>query len=136
MAFVDQGLKEKLAPAVKAVCKKYGVKGSLSVRHHSTLVLKIKSGSLDLVGNYNRIGIAKGPNQYGDPFEPRNYVSVNEYHYKDHFDGKALQFITEVLAAMQKGNWNNTDLMTDYFDVGWYVDVKIGEWNKPYELVS
>ena len=26
------------------------------------------------------------------------------------------------------------DAMTDYYDVGWYVDVNIGTWEKPYKL--
>lgn len=132
MAFVDQGLKQKLAPSIKKICAKYGVKGSLSVRHHSTLVLKIKSGKLDLVGNFNRVGTARGPNQYGDPFEPRTYVDVNVYHYRDNFDGKALAFLDEVIAAMRVGNWDRSDIQTDYFDIGWYVDVRVGEYNKPY----
>jgi len=24
--------------------------------------------------------------------------------------------------------------MTDYFNVGWYIDVNIGKWNKPYVI--
>jgi hypothetical protein len=35
---------------------------------------------------------------------------------------------------MNMGNHDNSDIMTDYFDVGWYVDVNIGLWNKPYIL--
>jgi len=26
--------------------------------------------------------------------------------------------------------------MTDYFDVGWYNDIRIGDWNKPYQMVK
>jgi hypothetical protein len=24
--------------------------------------------------------------------------------------------------------------MTDYFDVGWYIDINVGKWNKPYQF--
>ena len=53
MAYVSQELKAKLAPKIKAICKKYGVKASLAVRHHSTLVLNIKSGKVDFITDYN-----------------------------------------------------------------------------------
>jgi hypothetical protein len=36
---------------------------------------------------------------------------------------------------MNAGNHNRSDAMTDYFDVGWYVDVNIGKWNQPYILL-
>jgi hypothetical protein len=26
--------------------------------------------------------------------------------------------------------------MTDYFDVGWYIDIKIGKWDKPYNFTG
>ncbi len=32
--------------------------------------------------------------------------------------------------------YDNSDIMTDYFDVAWYVDINIGKWNKPYKLVE
>ena len=51
-------------------------------------------------------------------------------------NGKAKQFLSEVITAMHKGNHDNSDIMTDYFDVGWYIDVNIGKWNQPYALVK
>jgi hypothetical protein len=33
---------------------------------------------------------------------------------------------------MNDGNWDKSDIQSDYFNVGWYVDVNIGKWNKPY----
>lgn len=32
-----------------------------------------------------------------------------------------------------KDNWNNSDAMTDYFDVNYYFDLHIGKWDKPFE---
>jgi hypothetical protein len=32
------------------------------------------------------------------------------------------------------GNHDRSDIQSDYFDVGWYVDVNIGSWNRPYEV--
>ena len=47
MAYVSKELKAALAPKIKAVLKKYNVKGSIAVHHHSSLVLNIKSGAVD-----------------------------------------------------------------------------------------
>jgi len=54
MAYISQEMKKELAPEIKAVLKKYGVKGTIAIRNHSTLVVNIKSGKLDLIGDYNR----------------------------------------------------------------------------------
>ena len=50
MAYMSQEHKKKLSPAIKAVLKKYGVKGSIGVRHNSSLVVNIKEGVLDFIG--------------------------------------------------------------------------------------
>lgn len=125
MAYVSQELKAKLAPAIKAACKKYGMKGTIAVRHHSTLVVNIKSGKLDMIGNYNTR--TTNPNGHA-----RNYIDVNPYWFREHFTEAPLAFLTELFAAMNNGNHDNSDIQTDYFDVGWYVDVNLGSWNKPY----
>ena len=122
MAYVSQDLNAKLAPKIKAVLAKYGVKGSLAVRNHSTLVLNIKSGKIDFIGNFNSV------NKNGSRFTPADgSIDVNPYWYHEHFSGKAKLFLAEILAAMNSGNHNNSDIQTDYFDVGWYVDVNIGK---------
>ena len=54
MAYMSQETKAKIAPVVKEILKKYKVKGSLAVRNHSTLVLNIKQGPIDFIGNFNK----------------------------------------------------------------------------------
>ena len=49
MAYISQEDKKELAPAIKAVLKKYNMKGSISIRNYSTLVVNLKEGSLNLV---------------------------------------------------------------------------------------
>jgi hypothetical protein len=133
MAYVSQDLKAKLAPTIKAVCKKYGVKASIAVRNHSTLCLSIKSGKIDFITDYNQtVGARAGGFRNGEP--ATTYIDVNPYWYQEHFGGEAYHFLKEVLAAMNDGNHDNSDSQSDYFDIGWYVDVGIGRWNKPYVL--
>ena len=141
MAYVSQDLKAKLSPTIKAICKKYGIKASIAVRHHSTLVLNLKSGSIDFIENAIATDAAKvSANKMTDDriayFRNEQYMDVNPYWYQEHFSGKALNFLREVFTAMNNGNHDNSDIQTDYFDVGWYVDVNIGKWNKPYTVTT
>ena len=135
MAYVSQELKSKLSPAIKAVCKKYGIKASIAVRNHMTLCLNIKSGAIDFIGNSNRV-CGGDFYQVQRGFKPNTtgYDQVNPYHFQNHYDGDARAFLTEVLAVMNDGNWDKSDIQSDYFNVGWYVDVNIGAWNKPYTV--
>lgn len=136
MAYMSQERKAQLAPAIKAICKKHGVKASIAVRHHSTLMVTIKQGSIDFIGNFNRV-CAANPRPAHLPFQPATKsIDVNTYWFQEHFDGDALAFLQELIAAMNNGNHDRSDIQTDYFDVGWYVDVSIGRWDKPYELVG
>jgi len=138
MAYMSQEKKKALAPAIKACLAKHGVNGSLSVDHHSSLILTIKSGSIDffkdLVVQRNRADweIAETIKTK----EKGGSLSVNHYHYKDHFEGKSLAFLSEVIPLMMIGNHDRSDIQSDYFDVGWYIDIHVGRWNKPYELIT
>jgi len=135
MAYMSQEKKSKIAPTVKKILTKYGVKGSLAVSNHMTLVLNIKSGPIDFIQNYNdTVGNQPGGFRLGSP--ATDYVDVNPYQYQYHFSGKAQKFLKEIVTAMNDGNYDNSDPQTDYFSVGWYVDVNIGRWNSPYQLIG
>jgi hypothetical protein len=137
MAYMNQDRKAQRAPIIKAILKKYNVKGSLSVRNHSTLVLTIKSGAIDFIGNYNEV-VGNTPRYMNDPlgFRPvKDSMDINPYWYQEHFTGKAKDCLKEVLAAMYGADYfDDSDIQTDYFHCSHYVDVNIGKWNKPYIL--
>ena len=134
MAYMNQEIKSKLAPQIKAICKKYKVKASLSVNNHSSLVLNIKSSTIDFITNYNKT-VSTVPS-YSTFTPAEKNIQVNPYWYKEHFSDKAKAFLSEVIPAMNAGNWDKSDIQTDYFNVGWYVSVNIGQWNKPFEVIS
>jgi len=118
MAYVSKETKKELAPAIKKVLAEYGVKGTIKVNNYSTLVVTLRKIPAGL-------------------FTPKEIADgVNVYWIEDHFTGTAKKFLTELLAAMKGTNWyDRTDAMIDYFDCAWYNDIKIGEWNKPVEIV-
>ena len=135
MAYFNQERKQKIAPQVKKILNKYGIKGTLSVRNHSELVLTIKSGSIDFCQNWYDVWVKNyknDPTSYQPSGVPTS-VDVNIYHL-EHFSGDAHTCLTELLEAMNKGNWNRSDIQSDYFDIGWYISIHVGKWNKPYIL--
>lgn len=120
MAWVSQELKAQLAPGIKAVLKKYGVKGTISVRDNRVLVVSIKTGSINFIGEYT------------GRFPSDHFLLSG---HSDNFVGKSGAFLSELFNAMNNGNWDKSDIMTDYFNVGWYTDVKIGKWSAPYQYI-
>ena len=140
MAYMNQERKQQRAPIIKAILKKYNVKGTLAVRNHSTLVLNIKSGSIDFIENYIKTDADK---HYGnkmdqnqiDYLRKNNAIDVNPYWYQEHYTGKAKDFLKEVVDAMYGSDYfDESDAQVDYFHCSHYVDVNIGTWNKPYEV--
>ena len=142
MAYMSQENKAKIAPVVKAVLKKYGIKGSLSVRNHSSLVLNIKSGKIDFIENYIKtyaaLPYAKHMAQDQiDYLRLKRTLDVNPYWYHEHFTGKAKSFLKEIVAAMKGPDYfDHTDAQVDYFHCSHYYDINVGRWDKPYELTK
>lgn len=115
MAYYTQAMKKEVAPAIKKLLKKYGMKGSLAVDNHSTVVLNLKEGAID----------------FGD-----DHIQVNVYWIDERYEGLARDFLKEAYSILMNGNHNNSDVMVDYFDVGWYVDINVGKWNSPYTFIG
>jgi hypothetical protein len=135
MAYMNQDRKANLASGIKEILKRYGVKGTLSTDRYS-LTLNIKSSALDFIGNMNET--TKNTPYYRElrlDADVRDYVQINTYHYRSQFSNKVIiKFFDEITRAMNIGNHDNSDIQTDYFDVGWYVNINVGKWNKPYIL--
>jgi hypothetical protein len=107
MAYVSQEKKAQLAPAIKTVLNKYGVKGSISVCHHSTLVVTVKNDRIDFGGGN---------------------IDVNVYWINEHYDGVARKFLNDLLAAMKGPDYfNDDDIQTDYFHRSHYTKIRINE---------
>jgi len=136
MAYMNQERKAKITKMLKPILAKYKVKGSLSVRNHSTIVLTLKSGSIDFIGNSNRV-CGNDFYQVQRGFKPTTtgYDQVNPYWFQDHYDGDAKAFLTEAFKALKSADWyDESNAMIDYFNTAYYVDVNIGKWDKPYIL--
>ena len=123
-AYMNQERKAIIAAELKKVIPK-GWKWSLGVRHHSTIVLTIAAAPIDLLaGQKHAITGTRG-----------GHLQLNVYHPESHFQGDLLVIFREIIAAMNTGNWDKSDSQSDYFNVGWYVDVDIGKWDKPFKVL-
>lgn len=124
MAYVSKEKKAKIAAALK-VCIPQGWKYSLAIRNHMTIALTVYSAPFDLIGAFEQT-------EHFDP-STTTYVSVNPYHYRSHLKDECVADVFEqIFAALNIDNFDESDIMTDYFHVGHYVDFHIGRWDKPF----
>lgn len=143
MAYFSQEHKKELAPAVKKVLKKYGVKATLGVENHSSFVVNIKSSKHDFLGliqaemdrQSDRRGLAP---QYRPGVG--SYHQVNQYSIAETMRNQGREdlacFFEELVVAMKGNKWfDKSDIQTDYFHTAYFLNINIGRWNKPYELV-
>ncbi len=131
MAFISQQDKKTLAPAIKAVFKKYGLKGTISIQHHMTLCANVSAGRLDLIGAAAQVGDFRSSGYY----QGNAYGATNP-KYKD-INPDIFNFYEDLKKAMRGSIWfDKSDIMTDYFHTAYFIDINIGQWNKPYKLLA
>lgn len=140
MAYMDQKRKAERVPAIKAIFKKYAVKSSISVNNHSSLVVTVKSGKLDFIGAKNK-HIARNGELHGRDDIPVLLGSfrVNPYYDADNMRSVECNDIADFLDALTTAMYgsdyfNDSDAQTDYFHCSHYININIGNWDKPYIL--
>ena len=111
MAFMGQEKKAKIAVELKKVIPK-DWKYSLAVHNYSTICLTISAAPVDLVAANLRTN--KEP-----------YLQLNEHHLDLEYAGELLEIFQKIKNALNLNNYDNSDVQTDYFDVGHYVDISI-----------
>lgn len=131
MAFISQQDKKTLAPAIKAVFKKYGLKGTIGIKNNMTLCANVSAGRLDLIGAAAQVGNFRSSGYY----QGNAYGATNE-KYKD-INIDIFNFYEDLKKAMRGALWfDKSDIMTDYFHTAYFMDINIGRWNKPYKLLA
>lgn len=66
---------------------------------------------------------------------PVNYPALlgqEDRSYANVFQGVEIPELKRIWEIIEKRNWNNSDPMTDYFDVNFYSHFQIGKWDKPF----
>jgi hypothetical protein len=112
MAYFSQEQKKAMMPQMKALLKQYGLKGSVSVRNRSSVVLTLRSGDIDF-------GV--------------DHCDVNVYWIDQHWSGVAQEFLKKAAAILRGPDYfDHSDSQTDYFHTSHYYDIQVGKWDKPY----
>jgi hypothetical protein len=137
MAYVDQSKKALIAAALKPVMPA-GWKWSLAVQNHSTIVLTITSAPVDLLAEVKRVVDARAERRGEQPIDGKTFTNfdVNHYHLDTAFDGELLETFRKIVDALNTNNHDRSDIQSDHFDVGHYVAVKLGRWNKPFVVTK
>ena len=68
---------------------------------------------------------------------------INQFHLEDFYGKENAEILSKIdtisrTAPAKNGGkvwYNDSDIMTDYFDIAYYVHISVGKWNKPYEVV-
>lgn len=128
MAYMNQEKKARIKKLLDEKIKHYPIKYSLAVRNHSTIVLNISEGDIDFIGNYRQHLPADSHRLRSND----QYLDVNPYHFRNDFSGIALEILEAAMEALNLDNFDKSDIQSDYFHVGHYVDINIGKWDKPY----
>ena len=131
MAYISKDEKNAKALELRALGKKYNVTVTVARDNYSTIVLNISRGKIDFFEDY----------QWETGFfteDGNSYLTVNHFYLKDQFKtgSKSLEFLEKAYLILNAGNHNNSDAMTDYFDVGFYISINIGKFQKPYILIA
>lgn len=62
-----------------------------------------------------------------------NYYWIDESKKLTEYGKKLLK---NVVSFAQSYNYDDSDTMTDYFDTGFYLNIGVGKWNKPFKVVK
>lgn len=123
MAYVSKEVIQHVRTGMKAIRKKYGIKATVAGENSSTLKVTILSGTMD----FTRV------NSDGE-FISLDYLQVNRYWIDEYWSSnpKAQECLSAINALCSEMHWDKSDIMTDYFNCAYYININIGRWNKPY----
>lgn len=131
MAYMNQEKKAKIAAQLKKVVPA-GWKYSLAVEHRSGIRMTISQAPSDLLGSIYECLQANSSEPVRWRVESGCY-ELNPYWFKTHLEGHPhLEDFKAIMAALNIDNYNRSDVQSDYFDIGHYVYLNIGKWNKPF----
>jgi len=103
----------------KAFPSQLGWKFSITKRNYSSIVVSIMEAPIELRSNS---GLEKG-DRLGNACFHNSYVND--------FGKEVCSKISDIINV---GNYDRSDSMTDYYDVGWYTTIHLGQWDKVFQV--
>ena len=140
MAYVSQETITKARIALKALNKEYGVKATLSGKGGLCLNLTVAEGSIDFLNNYCETIASKRTHRDVDQtiawVKLEQGIQINHYYLDNQFTGKALEYLEKAKEIMSVDHWDKSDVQSDYFHCAYYMNMRVGSYNKAYKLVK
>ena len=119
MAYIKAEQVKSIRDQIKQAYPKY--KWSVTRRHHTTVVIVLRESDLPYDGQH---------------------IQVNQYYLKEteKLNTKAkliFQHVMEICNSVERCyNRNAGDMGADYADNTYFIDLDIGEWDKPHKTIS
>jgi hypothetical protein len=133
MAYITQDQKKEIAAILKARMPKE-MKYSLSIRHHSTIEMTIYSAPVDLLGMVNAHNKQEAEWR-SHPFHECT-KSVQGIGRHPEIFGDYAPIIEAAQDALNLNNYDRSDSQSDYFEVGHYVRMDLGRFDRPFQVQS
>jgi hypothetical protein len=129
MAYItaEQANTKRLALKAAFPTWRFGV----TVRNHSTLTVTIQLAPIDLVANILESGGGRSQ-MLLERIAEVGYTELNPHNLDWSLNGEALDALLKIRDIGMAGNHDNSDSASDYFDVGWYFYIKIGQHGAPF----
>lgn len=110
MAYITTDKVKKMREEIKSLFPKT-FKFSIVREHYSTVRVSIMSSPLKFEEN----------------------TRINHYYLESAPHKTILRIIKEII---NQDNFDKSDLMTDYHHVGHYTEIRLGQWDKPYQQIT
>lgn len=70
--------------------------------------------------------------------QTRGHCDINEYHIDEStvLTPYGVTIGKTIIKIANKDNWDNSDPMTDYFDVNYYTHLAFGKWDKYFQVTK
>jgi hypothetical protein len=135
MAFITKEEVKTIREEIKkAFPAKEGWKFSIRGGNSSSLDVAIVAAPIDFV-IYDFDGYSHDPEVPRSAYEAkaRNMTkvqkkgSVNRYHYQDQYTPETVKVHEKIIKICNRKNYDNSDIQSDYFDCGYYFNLRIGK---------
>lgn len=123
MAYIkSESVKEMRNKIKELYSAKQGWKFSITRENYSSVRCVILSAPIELRAD-----------------ESTKNESVNHFYIENRYNGKndkATEVLKNINDILNTDNFDESDSMTDYFHVGHYISISIGDWDKPFTLLN
>ena len=140
MAYISKAQVQEKRKLINQLCKEYRIHATVSGSNSSEITVTIRSGVIDFLANHVETVKRDFTNnkqhiENAEWHAKRGHFTINQHCVNHQFSGIALDFMEKLFVIVKLYHYKD-DKIPVYFNYAWYIDVKIGEWDKPYELIK